>query len=88
MSDDKVTAAEGALAVDRLAAVNDNVVILHGAGAITEQVRDHILVLVQSKRDDRPHPESGLPCWCGDTHAVRRVDGDRVYGDGDAGGGA
>ena len=62
------------LAVRRLANINDNAAVLQEAGIISEQVAQQFIVIAQSERSDDPHPETGLPCWCGETHEERKIE--------------
>lgn len=62
-------------AADTLAVVQDALVAFHQTGMLTERQRDHFLVYCQSTREDDPHPESGLPCHCGEKHALGGISG-------------
>jgi hypothetical protein len=60
------------LATTRLAKVVDSANVLKDHGIISGDTAEHFIQIAVSESGDDPHPESGLPCWCGETH--RRAD--------------
>jgi len=62
------------LATSRLARICDNANVLVEHGIISNDVAQQFIVIAMSERLDDPHPETGLPCWCGETHRGRKVD--------------
>lgn len=54
----------------RLKRLAENVSVLHNKGLLSEAAAGHLQQFAQS---DEEHPQTGIPCHCGETHSERPV---------------
>lgn len=53
---------------NQLNRIAENAAILQKQGIISEKAAQQFVSIAMSEAGEVPHPETGLPCWCGEAH--------------------